>query len=132
MYAFIIFLSFTFSAICAALIAKYGRKLSLIDKPGERSSHVLPTPRGGICTVRGIIVRDGQHFSLSHYVFVYILCRCNSNCFLPVAQRREFNEGSSKASVSISEQRIAIAALAGISSIFNNSTRFRIFSHLIL
>ena len=45
--ALIIFLSFTLSVICSALISRYGHRLSLFDKPNERSSHLHPTPRGG-------------------------------------------------------------------------------------
>jgi UDP-N-acetylmuramyl pentapeptide phosphotransferase/UDP-N-acetylglucosamine-1-phosphate transferase len=43
----IIFLSFALSVFCSAFIYRFGNKLSLIDKPGERSSHSTPTPRGG-------------------------------------------------------------------------------------
>jgi len=43
----IIFFSFTLSAVCSALITRYGNRLSLVDKPNERSSHLRPTPRGG-------------------------------------------------------------------------------------
>jgi len=45
--ALIIFLSFTLSLICSAFISRYGHRLSLVDKPNERSSHSTPTPRGG-------------------------------------------------------------------------------------
>ena len=45
--ALIIFFSFTLSVICSAFISRFGNKLSLIDKPSERSSHLRPTPRGG-------------------------------------------------------------------------------------
>jgi len=43
----VIFVSFALSAICSAFIYRFGNKLSLIDKPGKRSSHSTPTPRGG-------------------------------------------------------------------------------------
>ena len=43
----VILLSFTLSLICSAFIFRYGHRLSLVDKPNERSSHALPTPRGG-------------------------------------------------------------------------------------
>jgi len=43
----VMFLSFALSLLCSAFIARFGHKLSLVDKPNERSSHVLPTPRGG-------------------------------------------------------------------------------------
>jgi Fuc2NAc and GlcNAc transferase len=45
--ALAVLLSFALSVICSAIIARFGYKLSLVDKPSERSSHVLPTPRGG-------------------------------------------------------------------------------------
>src|SRR3990170_6446098 len=41
------FLSFFFSASCAALVSKFGPGIALIDNPNGRSSHSLPTPRGG-------------------------------------------------------------------------------------
>ena len=41
------FLSFFFSASCAALVSKFGPSIALIDNPNGRSSHSLPTPRGG-------------------------------------------------------------------------------------
>lgn len=43
----VLVLSFTLSLVCAAFIARFGDKLSLVDKPNERSSHSTPTPRGG-------------------------------------------------------------------------------------
>jgi len=43
----VVSLSFTISLICSAFISRFGRNLSLIDKPNERSSHLHPTPRGG-------------------------------------------------------------------------------------
>jgi UDP-N-acetylmuramyl pentapeptide phosphotransferase/UDP-N-acetylglucosamine-1-phosphate transferase len=45
--ALVIFLSFILSLICSAFISRFGHRLSLTDKPNERSSHVIPTPRGG-------------------------------------------------------------------------------------
>src|SRR3989337_2979907 len=41
------FLSFFFSTSCAALVSKFGPSMDLIDNPNGRSSHSLPTPRGG-------------------------------------------------------------------------------------
>src|SRR3990172_11912457 len=40
-------LPFLFSLFCAVAISKIGHRLALIDNPGIRSSHSLPTPRGG-------------------------------------------------------------------------------------
>src|SRR3989337_448514 len=40
-------LPFFFSLFCAATISKIGHRLALIDNPNGRSSHSLPTPRGG-------------------------------------------------------------------------------------
>jgi UDP-N-acetylmuramyl pentapeptide phosphotransferase/UDP-N-acetylglucosamine-1-phosphate transferase len=44
---FAITLPFIFSLFCAATISKIGHRLALIDNPNIRSSHSLPTPRGG-------------------------------------------------------------------------------------
>ena len=38
-FVFVVLLSSTVSLICAAAVSRFGRKLSLIDNPGERSSH---------------------------------------------------------------------------------------------
>ena len=38
---------FTFSYICTGLLRRYALKKSIIDIPNERSSHSVPTPRGG-------------------------------------------------------------------------------------
>ncbi len=40
-------LSFAVSMFCSFIIQRMGRKLSLIDIPTERSSHLSPIPRGG-------------------------------------------------------------------------------------
>ena len=42
-----IILPFLFSLFCAAAISRIGHRLALIDNPNIRSSHSLPTPRGG-------------------------------------------------------------------------------------
>jgi Fuc2NAc and GlcNAc transferase len=43
----LISLSFILSAVCSAVIVRFGHKFSLVDNPNERSSHLHPTPRGG-------------------------------------------------------------------------------------
>ena len=45
--AIAIILPFLFSLFCAAAISRIGHRLALIDNPNIRSSHSLPTPRGG-------------------------------------------------------------------------------------
>ncbi len=40
-------LSFLMSALCSLLISKIGSRISLNDNPNDRSSHKIPTPRGG-------------------------------------------------------------------------------------
>lgn len=40
-------LSLILSVFCSAIISKLGYRISLVDKPNERSSHLRPTPRGG-------------------------------------------------------------------------------------
>src|SRR4030067_3042436 len=42
-----IILPFLLSLFCAAAISRIGHRLALIDNPNIRSSHSLPTPRGG-------------------------------------------------------------------------------------
>lgn len=43
----VIVLSLTMGAFCAAFVLKYGGRIALLDNPNDRSSHSLPTPRGG-------------------------------------------------------------------------------------
>jgi len=43
----LIWISFLISAVCSAFISKFGHKIAAVDEPNERSSHLLPTPRGG-------------------------------------------------------------------------------------
>lgn len=43
----IIILSFLVSSLCSVLVSKIGSRISLIDDPNDRSSHIIPTPRGG-------------------------------------------------------------------------------------
>ncbi len=42
-----IFLPFLLSFLCALAISKLGPRISLVDTPNSRSSHLTPTPRGG-------------------------------------------------------------------------------------
>jgi Fuc2NAc and GlcNAc transferase len=35
------------SVISCAIVAKFGHRVALIDRPNERSSHLIPTPMGG-------------------------------------------------------------------------------------
>src|SRR3989337_1378758 len=42
-----IIVSFSIGALCAFIVSKIGKKISLIDIPNERSSHTISTPRGG-------------------------------------------------------------------------------------
>lgn len=63
-------LPFLFSLFCAAAISKMGHRLALIDNPNIRSSHSLPTPRGGgiglwiIFVPLGIILTGDIYFTL--------------------------------------------------------------------
>src|SRR3990172_12408822 len=67
------FLSFFFSTFCAALISKFGPGIALIDNPNGRSSHSLPTPRGG--RDRDMDCFFGSRgFHYKRYIF-YINCR---------------------------------------------------------
>ncbi|MBI4858004.1 MAG: hypothetical protein HY818_14805 [Acetobacterium woodii] len=62
-------LSILFSAISSAVIAKYSFKIAIVDVPNERSSHSLPTPRGGgigiwiALIIVGIFVTRDLYFS---------------------------------------------------------------------
>jgi len=62
-------LSLLFSVFCALLVSKYGSRLALIDNPTVRSSHSLPTPRGGgiglwiTLIIVGIFVTRDFYFS---------------------------------------------------------------------
>jgi len=38
---------FAFAVLCTVLLRSYALKRNVIDVPGERSSHTMPTPRGG-------------------------------------------------------------------------------------
>ena len=42
-----ILISFLFVACSAVLIQRFGSRTALVDIPNERSSHSIPTPRGG-------------------------------------------------------------------------------------
>lgn len=44
---FILFFSFFSSLVCVALFRRHAIRQKIIDIPGERSSHSVPTPRGG-------------------------------------------------------------------------------------
>src|SRR4030066_893408 len=87
---FIIFIAiifpFLFSLFCAAAISRIGHRLALIDNPNIRSSHSLPTPRGGGIGIWLAFVIIGFFFfkdnafdySIQLYdnVLMYILCGC--------------------------------------------------------
>jgi len=40
-------LSFALSLVCTALAIRYARRNNVVDQPGQRRSHSVPTPRGG-------------------------------------------------------------------------------------
>lgn len=44
---YIVLISFLFGILGAFLISKYALAFGLVDLPNERSSHLIPTPRGG-------------------------------------------------------------------------------------
>lgn len=44
---FCVTLAIFLSVISCAIVAKLGHRVALIDRPNERSSHLIPTPRGG-------------------------------------------------------------------------------------
>lgn len=58
------------------IIRRYAEKRQLLDHPNERSSHSLPTPRGGGLAIVPIVTGTGLWFvraGLSQYL-VYIIC----------------------------------------------------------
>lgn len=67
----IILLSFAVSALGAAFIARFGHKLSLIDNPKERSSHAIPTPRGGGIGILVLVILIG-FFVVKNVIFTAI------------------------------------------------------------
>ena len=64
-----ILLSIFFSGISSAVISKYSLRIATVDIPNERSSHSLPTPRGGgigiwiALIIVGIFVTRDLYFS---------------------------------------------------------------------
>ena len=67
--ALTILLAILFSAISSAVISKYSFRIAAVDVPNERSSHSLPTPRGGgigiwiALIIVGIFVTGDIYFS---------------------------------------------------------------------
>src|SRR5688572_2625127 len=59
------------------LIRRYAEKRQLFDHPNERSSHVMPTPRGGglaiVLLVIGTAIWSMKEAEINH-VIVYIVC----------------------------------------------------------
>ena len=43
----ILVLAFFAATICALVLTSFARRLTFLDEPNERSSHTVPTPRGG-------------------------------------------------------------------------------------
>jgi Fuc2NAc and GlcNAc transferase len=66
-------LSFTFGALGAWIVTCFGNTLSLLDHPNERSSHYIPTPKGG-----GIGI-------LISFVFVCIFHKINFTFWFPLS-----------------------------------------------
>src|SRR3989337_2946536 len=64
-----ILLSILLSAISSAVISKYSLRIALVDIPNDRSSHSIPTPRGGgigmwvALVIVGIFVTRDLYFS---------------------------------------------------------------------
>ena len=65
-----IILPFLFSLFCAAAISRIGHRFTLIDNPNIRSSHSLPTPRGGgigiwlAFVIIGLLISQDNAFTL--------------------------------------------------------------------
>lgn len=59
------------------IIRRYAEKRQLLDHPNERSSHSLPTPRGGGLAIVLIVIGTGLFFASGAGLspnYVYILC----------------------------------------------------------
>ena len=63
-------LSFLISLIFAGIVSRYGSKVGLIDAPNKRSSHTVPTPKGGgiglllAFILTGVFVTQHQAFTI--------------------------------------------------------------------
>jgi len=64
-----ILLSILLSAVSSAIILRFSSSIALVDIPNERSSHSIPTPRGGgigICialVIVGVFITRDFYFS---------------------------------------------------------------------
>jgi Fuc2NAc and GlcNAc transferase len=74
---FIFIILATFSSLFVHLILHYAHKRQILDHPNERSSHVMPTPRGGglaiVLLVTGTAIASIKEADFNH-VIVYIVC----------------------------------------------------------
>lgn len=60
-YAIFVFASLAFTAVATGLLRSYALRRNILDMPNDRSSHRIPTPRGGggsfvVATIGGCIV----------------------------------------------------------------------------
>jgi len=69
MYLYVIF-SVLFSAAGAWLISRYAFRFGMIDLPSGRSSHVLPTPRGGGVGILLAFVAASLSSGMCHFLWV--------------------------------------------------------------
>jgi Fuc2NAc and GlcNAc transferase len=66
-HAFFIFLSLLFAVLATGLVRNYALKKNIIDTPVGRSSHTVPTPRGGgVSFVAATILACGVMFLLGN------------------------------------------------------------------
>ncbi|MBL8050796.1 MAG: hypothetical protein JNM46_06200, partial [Anaerolineales bacterium] len=74
---FIFTLLIILSAIGVWMIRHYAHKKQILDHPNERSSHALPTPRGGglaiVLLVIGTAITSMKEAEINHAI-VYIFC----------------------------------------------------------
>lgn len=63
-------LSFLASGLCAWFISKYAVLIGLVDQPCERSSHVVPTPKGGGIGLALIFASTSIWFGLPPYFWI--------------------------------------------------------------
>jgi UDP-N-acetylmuramyl pentapeptide phosphotransferase/UDP-N-acetylglucosamine-1-phosphate transferase len=74
---FIFFLLAILSYSSIYLIRRYTKQRRILDHPNERSSHVLPTPRGGGLALVVLVLGVGIFFMIQAEInrrFIYVVC----------------------------------------------------------
>ena len=69
-FVYILLIAITFSSLGAWFMSRYAYRFGLLDIPNDRSSHILPTPRGGGIGILASYIFLAQFFSLPHSVWL--------------------------------------------------------------